>query len=178
MADEAGSVMAKKGRWDKDKSATENARAALPKLVANYFDAGRKLVVDSSAEGDTVHRFRLAGKRLRYTLELFQPFYGSGLNPYLDSMRKVQNILGDANDYETARRLVAKETPARSRLGKELREVLDKRLKRLMKKFRLFWKTEMDRAGNRRHWMRFLREPVQAPGKDVKTAPPPGRGSA
>lgn len=47
-----------------------------------------------------LHAMRIAGKKLRYTLEIFAPLYPKGLKPFLMVMRQVQEILGDIHDCD------------------------------------------------------------------------------
>ncbi len=41
---------------------------------------------------------RIAGKHLRYTLEIFAPIYNQALIPYLQVMKEVQDQLGEIHD--------------------------------------------------------------------------------
>jgi len=43
---------------------------------------------------------RIAAKRLRYTLELFAPLYGSGLKPAIAQVKKIQEQLGEIHDAD------------------------------------------------------------------------------
>lgn len=45
-----------------------------------------------------LHRLRIRGKRLRYTLELFQEPFGEELEPFVEEMRDMQSHLGDLHD--------------------------------------------------------------------------------
>src|SRR5579884_2208612 len=65
--------------WEEKRPVAENARAHLPTLLREYFQAGRELVAARPAPAD-LHAFRLRTKRLRYTLELFAPVYGARLD--------------------------------------------------------------------------------------------------
>lgn len=51
-----------------------------------------------------LHPLRLATKHLRYTLELFAPFYGRGAGAKLDLLRRLQTHLGDIADCNAALR--------------------------------------------------------------------------
>src|SRR5213594_2000685 len=93
--------------WDTNKSAPENAARKLPKLAGRYFKAGRKLL-KGRASVEILHRFRLETKRFRYTLELFRPCYGPGLDQRLALLRKVQDLLGEINDCVTAKSLIGR----------------------------------------------------------------------
>jgi CHAD domain-containing protein len=92
----------KKGgeQWDAELSPAENVRTVLPGLARKFMKAGNRAVREETAWAD-LHQFRLRGKRFRYTLELFTPVYGKGLEGRIEAMRKIQTVLGDINDYET-----------------------------------------------------------------------------
>ncbi len=47
-----------------------------------------------------LHAMRIAAKWLRYTLENLAPIYPSQLKPYLQGVRKAQEILGDIHDCD------------------------------------------------------------------------------
>ncbi len=44
------------------------------------------------------HRLRIAVKRLRYTLEIFEPAFENGLDAFIQPLKKMQTLLGDLND--------------------------------------------------------------------------------
>lgn len=91
--------------WEEKRPVAENARAHLPTLLREYFQAGRELVAARPAPAD-LHAFRLRTKRLRYTLELFAPVYGARLDPRLRELQQIQQLLGEINDCAaTERRL-------------------------------------------------------------------------
>ena len=96
----------KKLRWDESLSAAQNARAALPELARSFFEKGRRLTAKPPSSA-ALHRFRLDTKALRYTLELFRPCYGPGLDRRLAVLRKIQAYLGAINDFATTTELVA-----------------------------------------------------------------------
>ncbi len=47
-----------------------------------------------------LHAMRIAGKRLRYALEVFEPAYGEAFKPALRALRAVQDALGDIHDCD------------------------------------------------------------------------------
>ncbi|MHB9130972.1 MAG: CHAD domain-containing protein [Armatimonadota bacterium] len=47
-----------------------------------------------------LHEMRIAAKRLRYTMEVFAPLYGTDLKKPLQTVRKVQEMLGDIHDSD------------------------------------------------------------------------------
>ncbi len=46
------------------------------------------------------HAMRIAAKRLRYSLEVFEPLYGPALGPSLRAARDMQTLLGDLHDCD------------------------------------------------------------------------------
>ena len=100
--------------WDESKPAAESARQVLPKLAARLLLRGpRDRGVDSFASED-LHRLRLNVKRFRYTLELFRPCYGNGLEQRLEALKRMQDHLGAMNDCEATSALI-EQTLARMR---------------------------------------------------------------
>jgi CHAD domain-containing protein len=142
-------------RWDESSSAAANARAVLPGVVCAYFKAGRELM-GKNPRPAALHRFRLDTKALRYTIELFQPCYGPGLEHRLAILRKIQGCLGLISDYATTRGLVA------ARLGLNLPErvrieaLLAARSRRKFLELRRYWQRVVDRPGEERRWHNYL----------------------
>jgi hypothetical protein len=102
-------------------------------MAADFLSLGEKAThPDTFAR--QVHRFRIASKKFRYTLELVEPFYGGGLNPWLDRVKAVQSVLGDANDCEAVRRMASDWDAGEGLIAK-----LEERQKRKLKKFRREW---------------------------------------
>ncbi len=46
------------------------------------------------------HAMRISAKRLRYTLEIFQPLYGDGLKQEISEIKRFQDILGEMHDCD------------------------------------------------------------------------------
>ena len=80
----------------------ETARTRLPKLVKRFLKDG-----DRAASADDLHRVRIEGKKLRYSLELLEPVYGPAVGDWIEKVKDVQSLLGKANDCRAARVLVA-----------------------------------------------------------------------
>ncbi|HYM13311.1 MAG TPA: CHAD domain-containing protein [Bryobacterales bacterium] len=99
--------MAKKKKlaWQAARSSAENARAVLPPLTEQYLRAARKLAAGRPS-AKALHKFRLETKRFRYTLELFRPCYGPGLERRLETLARLQQDLGEINDCAVAQRLL------------------------------------------------------------------------
>ena len=49
---------------------------------------------------DKLHAMRIAGKHLRYTLEVFAPLYGGTLDPFIILMKNIQDLLGEIHDND------------------------------------------------------------------------------
>lgn len=47
---------------------------------------------------DKLHQMRIAVKRLRYVMEIFNPAYGGALKPYIRITRAIQDSLGEMHD--------------------------------------------------------------------------------
>ena len=82
------------------------AASLLADLVPRYWRAGGEAMKSDASSAD-LHRFRLATKQLRYTLELFAPVFARRLTAPLALLRNMQTHLGRVNDCETARGLDA-----------------------------------------------------------------------
>jgi len=142
-------------RWDVSKTVAENASEKLPELARGFFQAGRDLAA-KEASFEALHHFRLLTKRFRYTLELFRPCYGPGLEHRIESLQTVQQDLGDINDCATTQELVLK----RDDLEPAQRDWLVGNLKMLaaarIVKFRGHWQEEFGQSTRERWWTNYL----------------------
>ncbi len=57
-------------------------------------------VVDQPEKVDELHQMRIAAKWLRYTMETFSPLYMNELKPYIQTTKKVQDMLGEIHDCD------------------------------------------------------------------------------
>jgi len=96
----------------KSQTLADLAREALPPLARDLTKAAERDLTDP----DNLHQVRIAGKRLRYAMEIlapaFQPSFRDQLYPKVQEM---QDILGEANDSRFAMARI-----------KELQEQLEK----------------------------------------------------
>ncbi len=113
--------------WKKilDVSSADWNPAMLAKAIREWFEAG-----DRAQDGDAadLHRFRLLGKRLRYSLELLEPILQPSVAPALRTLKSVQDRLGDISDCATTQRLIP-----------EAAEQLQTELHRRTAKYRATW---------------------------------------
>jgi CHAD domain-containing protein len=84
------------------------AKQILPDMMAEHFRRG-KAATGRKMPAHKIHRFRIAAKNFRYTLDVFAPLYPHALPPLIDRLKDVQTLLGDINDCATARRIVKEE---------------------------------------------------------------------
>ena len=89
--------MKEKFKWDEATGPAENAAKQLPKLAESYFAEVRKVLAEDPKPAD-LHQLRLASKHFRYSLELFRPCYAEGLEERIESLKSVQDLLGECND--------------------------------------------------------------------------------
>ena len=140
--------------WDESVSAPENARSRLPGMVEAWFQRGRALAAPEANSPAALHSFRIRTKRLRYTLEMFRPFYGPRLDARLAALREVQTCLGELNDCAVTRGLIEpalKPGPQRARLE----AFLDRRTTELTAAFKKTW-AALDKAGEDARWRAYL----------------------
>lgn len=140
-------------RWDPSLSAAENARLHLPALAQKYFETGRA-VIEAGPSPATLHKFRLATKRFRYTLEMFSKYYGPRLDEFLERLRKIQDLLGSVNDDATTRTLMEGRLPGARRIRFE--RFLEARTRESVSAFHAFWKQTFDGPGEEERWVRHL----------------------
>ena len=95
---------------------------------------------------DKLHRLRIAAKRLRYTLEAFALVYGKKTDKFLESVVKIQRLLGDLHNFdvwiESLPRFVSRERKS-AELAAMINRVQNQcgNLRfRAYKKFVKFWK--------------------------------------
>ena len=69
-----------------------------------------------------LHQFRLQAKRFRYTLELFERFYGSEMANGAEILKELQDRLGAINDCATTIVILGRDRRAVTAMGKLLRQ--------------------------------------------------------
>lgn len=154
----------RKIKWDEHTTAAANARRILPRLAAGYFKEVRDFLA-TDREPKEFHRMRLASKRVRYTLELFRPCYGPGLEERLDALKTLQDALGDLNDAVATMHLLG------GRTGEEVEKFLSARAEEKAQEFRVHWTESFDAPKQEQWWLGFLRKPhAPARKRTVKRA--------
>jgi hypothetical protein len=83
---------------DPDRRIRPNARKVLAVRIDEVY-AFDGLVADP-ANVKELHDLRIACKRLRYLLEIFAIAFADDLEPYIDEVRVLQDLLGDIHDRD------------------------------------------------------------------------------
>ena len=147
--------------WDEKATTAANARLELSPLVTQYFARIRKLLAKDPSPPE-LHRLRLATKRLRYTLELFRPCYGPGLETRMAELRELQQFLGDVNDSTATGRMLAKAMP-KSPQRTRVQTFLEERAAHKAREFRKHWNEVFDAPGRERWWTLYLERQARTP---------------
>ena len=111
----------KEGDWKLDQSLEANLGRLLPALAQEFFASG-EAAISAHASYQTLHRFRLQAKRFRYTLELFQRFYGREMPLGAEILKELQDRLGAINDCATTIVVLGRDRRAVAAVGKLLRQ--------------------------------------------------------
>src|SRR5262249_40223558 len=119
-----------------------------------FFAAGGELGADASFKA--LHRFRLLTKRFRYTLELFRPCYGPGLEQRIEALRLLQQYLGEINDCATTQAMLVARNDLpeaeRDRLVCQMAELAGSRIA----KFHRYWQGDFALERRENWWTDYL----------------------
>jgi len=94
-------------RFEKLAPKSEKTYLYTPSLYQKAFDAINSSLDDflsyqeylpEPENIDNLHAMRIAGKHLRYTMEVFAPVYDGALDPYIIMMKELQDQLGEIHD--------------------------------------------------------------------------------
>lgn len=140
-----------------------NAQRVLPQVAAGFLALGREVLAGEPAPRE-LHALRLAGKRLRYSLELFREFYGPELGQVLRTLKKLQRMLGEISDCDATETLIRAGGLADAEGARELlRNVAEKRTEAT----RLFlsrWRSLLGSADLETAWTSALASGPGRPG--------------
>jgi CHAD domain-containing protein len=142
----------------------KTAQRILPGVAQEFFARGNQASTTKTPPAQ-LHRFRIASKKFRYTLELFASLYGPGMNSSLDKIRRAQALLGEINDCETVRSLVS-----RWKSADGLMSWIRKRQRRKIDEFQRYWEGAFGSDREMRSWGAFLRRPIEMAGLTKKPA--------
>ena len=100
-----GNVEQANQRHHQDQLFDDFARARLKQTLDSFFE----LSVHGTADLEALHRFRIAGKELRYAMELLSPaFAGRFRKELYPIVEQLQDRLGEINDHAVASRRFAR----------------------------------------------------------------------
>ncbi len=83
---------------DPERSMEANAALIIPVRISELL-AWERYIKDPRRVPE-LHEMRIAAKRLRYTLEIFAPFFAPGLKQAIDQIKGVQEFLGKIHDAD------------------------------------------------------------------------------
>lgn len=143
--------------WNERATPSANAARFLPRLMSDYFTFVRD-ALGAKPSPARLHKIRLASKKIRYTLELFEECYGKEFAERMQALKDVQTALGDVNDAVSSQRILNEAMPQSAR-RKALRSYLKKRAAEKAEEFRVHWMEKFDADGEERRWADFLKHP-------------------
>ncbi len=149
-------------------TAASYAAALLPRMAYDFFEAGHEAAAPATTI-ESLHAFRILGKRFRYSLEIFAPCYADGLQQPLQLLRGLQDILGLINDCQTAGKILAKAVGRSQR--EQVEAQLDQRQAALIETFRRHWNETFADESECGVWMQLLAKPAFAPAREVAAGP-------
>ena len=88
-------------------SVAENARRVLAVRVAEFYSFAPAVPHPELTEA--LHDLRIAGKRLRYTLELFRPWLAEEAERQIERLKAIQNALGALHDHDVRIAVISEE---------------------------------------------------------------------
>jgi len=138
---------------DADKTLPRN----LPKLARKFLAHGDKAAQHKSS-AESLHSFRIEGKKFRYTLELFAPVYGAAVQEWLEKLKAIQTALGDAHDARMVR-----EIAARFDASSGVEAWLKSRERKKAREFRKLWEETFGTVSENRRMVAALRHTPRKP---------------
>jgi CHAD domain-containing protein len=138
-----------------NQTVNSTARRILIPLTRAFLDASVCAANEGSSPGE-MHQFRLQGKRIRYTLEIFGPVSGPEWEQWIGIVRELQERLGAINDCVTTRDLIADpEGPSPDLQATE--SAVERLLHERIEAFRAYWHEHLG-ADERRTWLSKVRK--------------------
>lgn len=136
--------------------AADAAADILPGMLKTYLRRGSR-AARGSASPKQLHRFRIATKEIRYTLDIFASLYGDAIGDFSEKLKKLQTDLGAIHDCTATSSLVedAKSPGGRKEILRELKKRRQKRTGRFLEDYR----REFENKDLVRQWKKALRHP-------------------
>lgn len=114
----------------------DTARKTLPGMARDFLERG-DAASEPKASPEKLHAFRIVSKKFRYSLELFAPLYERELSAWIDSIKRIQTLLGDINDCESVAHMIEDQKGGGAMVGR-----LKKRQRRKVEEFLSAWGEE------------------------------------
>jgi len=143
-----------KAQTGPNQTIASTARRVLAPLTKQFLDAGIQ-AAHPEATPIEMHRFRLQGKRIRYTLEMFGPISGLEWEQWIATVRDLQERLGAINDCVTTRDLIA--DPSGGQSLREAESALEVLLRQRVSAFHEYWNANLG-PDQRRMWLSTVRQ--------------------
>ena len=127
------------------------ARITLPREAKAYFRAGARAARKNHSLG-RLHEFRLHGKSLRYSVELFEPLYGPRIAVLQKMLKRTQQLLGEMADARAGLKLL-KQMNAPEPVLEPLRQLASEK----RDAFAVRWFEEVPDNAVAAKWVEYLR---------------------
>ena len=141
--------------WMPDQSCAANASHVLPTLAGQYFRHGRTVCVEGTSP-EQLHELRLAGKRLRYCLELFAELYGPSLYGRLKILRDIQRKLGVLSDCDATITLLRSSEMPSDPASEQFQTILLGRQSEAIESFLEYWTCRLGDLEVEQEWRDYL----------------------
>jgi hypothetical protein len=83
----------------KNKSLNENIMHILPMMFDKMMGYNERVIGHPRLKSE-LHRMRIAGKPMRYIMEIMEPYYGKEFGNYLNEIKKLIELMGDIHDND------------------------------------------------------------------------------
>ena len=83
----------------RNKSFRKNGQLLIPVLLADFFSY-EQVVLTNAGLIKELHKMRVAGKTLRYAMEMFAPAFGSVFQKGLEELKKALETMGAIHDCD------------------------------------------------------------------------------
>jgi CHAD domain-containing protein len=91
--------MSKLWRIKPGRNLLENARLLVPPMIDDFLSHRERVISHPRLKRD-LHRMRLAGKTLRYAMEVFEPGFGAWFSLYLEELKGLLDTMGRIHDCD------------------------------------------------------------------------------
>jgi CHAD domain-containing protein len=144
-----------RARTSPNQTLASTARRTLAPLTRQFLNAG-VAAAEPEATPAEMHHFRLQGKRIRYSLEIFGPVSGADWEKWIATVRELQDYLGKINDCATTRDLIADPSHNKKSL-RAAQSAVEVLMRQRIEAFREYWNNHLGQ-NERRSWVANARQ--------------------